>query len=192
VNAAFLLVTAAWLGADAPPPPAHPVPPPAPVVAGDCNNNCNNDCGCGGHHGWSSRFHGHKCGCESKTDSCGSGCGGGFLEKCKGRFHRGGDCGCDSGCGHTAHHEHGCNDCGGGCGGGFFEKCKARFHRGGDCGCDNGCGGATGYGPGGPAHAEPIPAPKPGDAPKKMPDAPKSVQILTPQAPAGSTLVIEQ
>ena len=189
MNAAFLLVTAAWLGADAPP-AANPPPPPAygTVVAG--NGNCGNCGDCCEHHSWF-RGRGHGCGCE---DTCRESC----FDKLKGHFHRG-DCGCDTGCGHTAHHRE-CNTCNTGCNnecrGGCLDKIKGWFHRG-DCGCDsgcnNGCNGYQGYGPdGAPIRAEPIPAPKPGEAPKKMPEAPKSVQILTPQAPASSSLVIEQ
>jgi hypothetical protein len=147
--------------------------------------NGNGDCGCG--ESWGHKFRGrfghHGCGCEEKKTCC----GGGLLDKWK---HHG-DCGCDTGCG-TAHRHHhnecdsGCghkNECDSGCGhrswGGHF---KGMFHHGcNDCGggCDNGCGnGAVGA----PAHAEPIPAPKPG-APKKMPDAPPK---------SASTLIIEQ
>jgi hypothetical protein len=135
VNAAFLLVTTAWLaGADQAPPKPAPAPAPAPAVVGapgsygyadGCNSGCNNDCG---------------------------GCGHSCFGKLKGLFHRGGDC---------------CNDC-------------------------NGCNGSYGAPVGGPIHAEPIPAPKSGDAPKKMPEPPKSAQILQPSVAPASTLIIEQ
>jgi hypothetical protein len=73
-----------------------------------CNSGCNScgstpSCFSGGGHSWMSHSSGG-CGCNS---GCDSGCGGGFLGRCKeklgGLFHRGG-CGCDSGC----------NSCGGG------------------------------------------------------------------------------
>jgi len=159
-------------------------------------NDCNNDCG-GCRQSCLDKlkglFHrGGDCGCES---SCGHSHGG--------LFHRGGDCG-DCGCDSGSHHawksgwncgDSGCNDCGHSCG----HKLAGLFHRrGGDCGC-NDCNGYDGYNGngygapgGGPIHAEPIPAPRSGDAPKKMPEPPKSAQILQPSVAPASTLIIEQ
>jgi len=222
VNAAFLLVTTAWLGADAP--PAAAVPAPVPVASNGCCDE--------GHH-WG-RFRGNGCGCETQRDSCGGGC----LEKLKGLFHRD----CDNGCNPAPVHHDRCapvhrecapvrreccapvhrecapvrreccapvhrecapvhreccapvhrecapvhhNEC---CdnGGGLKEWCerfKSKFHR---SGCDDCCGTngyGNGYGNGAyPMRAEPIPAPQPGTAPKKMPDAPPK---------SASTLIIE-
>jgi hypothetical protein len=204
VNAAFLLVTTAWVaGAEAPAdqkqaaPPAQTAPAPVYSVGAGCS-------GCGG------------------CDSCGCGCGyesEGLFSKLKGLFHRGGgDCGC--GCeSHTSHFggfghhksDCGCASCGSSCdacdscgghGGGFRERLRGLFHRGGDCGCgcDTGCGGCGGCGgvltpiPGGTMPKEQIGAPKE-EQPKKLPSGdnkpapekekkPGSVQLI-PQ-PAGT------
>ena len=81
MNAAYLVLTTAWLAGDA---PAAPAPAPAaPVVSAPIGG------GCGG-------------GCGSATDACcDSGCGKQSLfGKLKGKFKkRGGDCGCESSCG---------------------------------------------------------------------------------------------
>jgi hypothetical protein len=170
VNAAFLLVTSAWLAGQAPPPPAQPIPSPAPAppmaVAsnGCCEPACNNGCG----------------------DGCG---GGGFLSRLRGLCHRDrcGECGgcapapcpkpvcapcpapapcpkpvcapcpapcpkptacCDSGC------DSGCG------GGGFLSRLRGLCHR-------NECGGECGG-------CAPCPAPKPVCAPCPAP-CPKPV-----------------
>jgi hypothetical protein len=186
VNAAFLLVTTAWLaGADPVPPPAHPAPAPVASSA-SCDGCCNDDCGCGGHKlfgklkGLFHRDCGCDTGCNTGCDTCGHGhaWGGGWG-------HKSADCGCNDDCGCGGHK--------------LFGKLKGLFHRG-DCGCDTcgcdscGANGAIAPAPAGAVapRAEPIPAPK--EAPKKMPNAPaKKVEALTPQpATPATNLIIEQ
>ncbi|HEX5270648.1 MAG TPA: hypothetical protein VFW33_09190 [Gemmataceae bacterium] len=185
MNAAFLIVTTAWIaGADAAAPAA---PAAAPVYSvgtggcagGGCGSSCYGGCdSCGG------------CGCESE----------GFFSKLKGKVHRsGGDCGC--GCetekhfGHVSGHvyatgcgcDSGCDACGGHSSGGLREKLRGLFHRGGEIscgcgGCDTGCGGCAGCGgastsgvlspvPGGTMQKEQIGMPK--EEPKKLPSGEK-------------------
>jgi hypothetical protein len=177
VNAAFLLVTTAWIaGADAAPPPAPAAKAAAPVysvgTAGGCGaagcGGCSS-CGCDScceSEGFFSRLKGHfhrsscDCGCESE----------GFFSRLKGRFHHGDDCGCDTGCGSCG------STCDSGCGGhsfGLRDRLRGLFHRGDDCGCcDSGCGGCASGGvitpvPAGGMKGEPIGPPKEG--PKKLP-----------------------
>jgi hypothetical protein len=122
VNAAFLLVTTAWLaGADTAAPAAKPAPLPAaapvataPVVStadGNCGGSCGGGCG-------------ESC-CES---------GPSFFERLKARFHHN-SCGCETscGCGATQSYTGGCG-CESGCGGGhrFF---SGGFHGSSSCGC---------------------------------------------------------
>jgi hypothetical protein len=201
VNAAFLLVTTAWLTGADPAPTAAPAAP-APVVS-------------------SANYGGAGCGCSGGCgDTCGdTGCGcGGLFGKLKGRFHHGGDCGCETACdscgGHHGfklrrHNECGCetaNECG--CERQrLCDRLKGWFHRRGECGCGEGCGGGCGgcgdgscanggvttyAAPGLAPRAEPIPAPKGTEPAKRMPsDTPmKKVGALAPQA--SPTLVIEQ
>jgi len=165
VNAAFLLVTTAWLGADAAPAAkAAPAPAPAPVAAGCCDDCGRQSC----LDKLRSKFSRHGCGCEKSCDTC----GGGLLDKFKGKFHH--ECGCETS------HAHACKDSCDSCGGlrAWGERMKGKFHHRGcdNCGGCDGCGSAVPPPPGG--RAEPIPAPKPG-APKKMPEAPKSTSTLT-------------
>ena len=167
MNAAFLLVTSAWLaGGQAPPtppttppaapPPAQVAPAPAPGYGCGCNGGCGSTCGCESDHA-------------------------GFRDRLRARFHRE-DCGCAP--------APACNECersslfgrlhsrheGGGCGStcecesqGLLGRFRGRFHRGNDCGCDSGCGGAygTGYGPA-PAALPPV---KPGEPIKPPSDS---------------------
>jgi hypothetical protein len=202
VNAAYLVLTTAWLAGDA---PAAPAPPPAaPVVSAPAGG------GCGG-------------GCGSAVDNCCDSGRQGFCARLKAKFHRSNDCGCEQAAPTCApvkqhcapapaptcceaparkHHHHkrdNCNTCEAapvndcGCGKeGLFAKLKGHFHhRGGDCGCDSGssCGcGGNGYGNGGvitaPATGTPVEtipgAPKPGEAPRRMP--------ATGAAPGGSVM----
>jgi hypothetical protein len=196
VNAAFLLVTSAWLaGGDTP--PAPPTTPPAAPPAAQVAPAPAPGYGCGG--------------------GCGSTCGGdsdrpGLLDRLRGRFHRE-DCGCAPACNTCApaHHAPACNECerpsfferlrakhesSGSCGstcdecggGGFLGKLRGRFHRGGDCGCDSGAGCGCG-GPGYGGYGAPIGAPpgKPGEpikppsdtGPMKLPsgDKPKDKEV---------------
>jgi hypothetical protein len=158
VNAAFLLVTSAWLaGQAAPPPPAQPAPPyahahPAPAAPAASSACC--DTGC---------------------DSC---CEGGLLARLRGWFRRHDDC-CDTCDTHKpapppapSHH-----DCGGcqdecGCGQGLLARLRGWFRRDDCCdGCATDCSG-TAAAPA--AHApprppEPIKAPKSTEPPKEMP-----------------------
>jgi hypothetical protein len=164
VNAAFLLVTTAWIaGADTAAPAAPTTPPPAAaapvhsVGTGGCAScgGCTS-CGC-------------DTGCEHES----------LFSKLKARFHRG-DCGCDTGCST-------CDTCGGHSGGGLREKLRGLFHRGDDCGCNTGCGTCAGCGgvistaPGTiMPKAEPIGPPK--EDLKKLPAGdgkkPGSVQLI--------------
>ena len=105
VNAAFLLVTTAWIaGADAKVDAKAPATPPAPMVATPVYSVGTGGCGAGGCGG---------CGC----DSCGCESGG-LLSKLRARFHRGNDCGCESSASHFGGRGHK-SDCGcdSGCGG---------------------------------------------------------------------------
>jgi hypothetical protein len=144
VNAAFLLVTTAWLaGADAAP-QAAPAPAPAaattstPVVSGTVSG----DCGCG---------------CDS--------CQEGLFSRLRHRlFHRQSECGCDS-CGHV---NYSCE-----CDGGhrWGHRLRSWWHRRNCCECDCGssCGsGGCGSGSVMPRAGEAIPAPQEPPA-KKMP-----------------------
>ncbi len=209
MNAAFLLVTTAWLaGADpalaaapakpAPVPVAAPAPlMPAPIAApaGDDGCGCDSCCEeCGGHKlfgklkGMFHRGHGceESCGC----DTCNT-CETGHGHKLWG--HKS-ECGCEGSCGATT--SCGCGDeCG--CGGHKLSgKLRGLFHHKSDCdcGCDSGCGcgaaaapmGAPGTIsttplPGGMRAPEPIAPPR--EAHKKMPSGetkPKQVQAIEP------------
>jgi hypothetical protein len=182
VNAAYLVLTTAWLAGDA---PAAPAPPPAaPVVSAPIGG------GCGG-------------GCGSATDACCEDqCGGkqGLFGRLKAKFKKGNACGCEAAptccapvqqhccpapaptcCAPVQHHSDCCEDpCKKP---GLFAKLKGKFKKGNDCcessyggGCGTSCG-CNGGGIGGVysapatgAPAESIPsAPKPGEAPRKMP-----------------------
>jgi hypothetical protein len=174
VNAAYLLLTSAWLaGADAA--PAAPAPAAStPVVAsGSC---CGNSGGCSSCA--------DSCGCEKVK----------FWDKWKGKFHKN-DCGCQPTCGCAApaptcgcaapvHHVHAAPSCGCapapscGCDDGcgkvrLWDRMKAKFHK--DCGCESSCstcgGGCSSCGaPAAAPTGEAVPvAPKAGEAPKKMP-----------------------
>jgi hypothetical protein len=176
VNAAFLLVTTAWLaGADAGDKPEQLKNPPktqpgagtptAPLIGGGYAG--------GGYAGGSGG-----CGCTS--GDCGSCCDGGdmcgcesgghrLLGKLRGMFRRS-SCGCESTCdtcpstcAPSAPVSCGCAsyDCGCGCESGghrLFGKLRGLFRRGGSCGCETdccdtggscGCVGGGGYSGGG-------------------------------------------
>ena len=200
MNAAFLLVTTAWLaGAD--PIPAAPVAAPAMVAApgagcSSCGASTCGSCGTGAdREGLLSklraRFHRDSC------DSCAPACapapvcapkcapapvcntcnscdeGPGFFAKLKAKFARE-DCGCKGSCGSS------CDSCGGE-GPGLFDRLKARFQRGSSCdGCGApACGGCSGCGAAAPIGGA-IAAPPAGGhgEPLKMPkegDAPKKL-----------------
>jgi hypothetical protein len=173
VKIAVLLVTTAWLaGADQPPAgkPGAPAPGPAPAVVSHGGGAC----------------------CDNACDDC----GGGFLSRLRGLFHRdcGDDCcGSNDRCGWshrtTWGHSNTCDSCGDECGlcSRLRGKLRGMFNRN-DC-CEPCCDGGSvppppGRGP------EPIPAPK--EAPKKMPEA-KQVRIITPPPLAPATeLAIER
>jgi hypothetical protein len=186
VNAAYLMLTTAWLaGADPAPAPAAPA---APVVSAPIGGGCGGGCGCA-------------------TDAC---CEKeGFFAKLKAKFHKN-DCGCGCEqaptccapkpvccpapkpvccpapaptCCHAAPVSCGCDECKPS----LCERIKAKFKKSKDCGCDSGCGGCSTCGGGviGGAPAEAIPAkPAPGAAPQAMPKPAGSVMmngmIVTP------------
>jgi hypothetical protein len=190
VNAAFLLVTTAWLtGADPAPAPAMTPAPamaaPAPVVVGGGNScgscgtsSCDSGCGCGRHHfrGLFARHHG--CGCDTCAAPAPTCCAPAPAPApapcCAAPAPT-----CESGCG--CGHRHG----------GLLSG-LCRHHRG--CGCEtacNSCGGCDGCGTasGAPPAVMPGPAPAPGaervpppgTPAKKMPAAPKTTQNYTPE-----------
>jgi hypothetical protein len=190
VNAAFLLVTSAWLaGGDAA--AAAPAATAAPIVSsascsscgGSSNcgcNSCDSGCGCE-KEGFFARLRakfsrGGECGCE-QASSCGCAaaapsCGcekEGFFSRLKGRFHRESECGC--GCAAPVQSSCGCastSACGCESGPSLWERLKGRFHRS-ECGCESGCnsgcsscGGAAGaYSA--PVNAGPSTAPATGE-----------------------------
>jgi hypothetical protein len=191
VNAAFLLVTTAWLaGADAAPQaPAQQAPTQqaptqqAPTQQGPVISSAPYSHGGGGGYGYNGGgygYNGGSCGCSSCgcADTC---CEEheSFLHRCFSRFHHTSDC-CDT-----------CNTCASSCDCGcehesFLHRCFSRFHHTSDCcdtcdtcsscGCANGsCGGGGMYGAPGVATpvtkpaGESIPAPKNGDMGKPMP-----------------------
>ncbi len=205
MNAAFLLVTTAWIaGADAPP-PAAPPPAAAPVYSvghGGCAGGGCGTCGgcttCGGcdscceSEGLLSKlkglFHRNDCGC-----GCDSGCGcesEGLLSRFK---HRSDcccstGCGCTTGCGYTTGCGCGnsCDTCGSFGGGRLRDKLRGLFNHG-DCGCDTcgtcgGCAGGCGTITTVPLKPEPLGKPK--VEPKKLPSGdqpPKGNVQLIPQ-----------
>jgi hypothetical protein len=189
VNAAFLLVTTAWLaGADAPP-PAKPVPPPAADCCG-AGNACD-ECP-GFFERLRGRFHHNEC-CEQnqccqpapKCETCNEGCRQSWRERFGGLFHRN-ECGCCEAA-PKCESQPACNEC---CGSGWGERLRGLFHRHGCDECGNDCCGGNGAAPPGRA-PESIPAPK--APPQKMPEAPsKTAQNLAPQAPANGSLIIDQ
>jgi hypothetical protein len=155
VNAAYLMLTTAWLAGQNPAPPAAAAPAapaPAPVAAAPVVSTSMGACN-GGYAGYGA-YGGCGGGCGAAADNCG--CERQRLcDRLKGMFHRRGhgDCGCE----------------GGAVGGS-------------GCGCAGGAWGGSGYGggvigaPATGAPAEAIPAqPKPGEAPKKMPSTPMTM-----------------
>jgi hypothetical protein len=179
VNAAYLMLTTAWLaGAD--PVPATPAPvAAAPVVSapigGGCGGGCNSGCGCAAETSCCER--------ESK------------WAKIKAKFKKHSSCGCEESCAAPVQHTccsapapTCCNaapvSCGCGCEEGkgkqLWGKLKGKFKKHNDCGCgcesscnSCGCGGSGGVINGGIISgptAEPIPAkPAPGAAPMPKP-----------------------
>jgi len=212
VNAAFLLVTTAWLaGVDQPAATVVQADPPA--ATSSC---CGGGCGGGCSHGFLERFRGlfHRDCCESsyktscahecktscaheckpkcvneckpaceKTSCCDS-CRPRLLDRLHDLFHR--DCcnsGCDSGC------KGGCGSSCDSCRQGLFSRLREWFHHR-RC-CENTCCGSscasdgTTVAPGTGKPAEPVAPPK--DAPKKMPSPAKEVQIIDPAPGAKPT-----
>ena len=199
MNAAFLLVTTAWLaGADQPAAPAAKADPPA-ATSSCCGGDCGGCCG----HGFLERLRGlfqrNNC-CESscntscareckpkcvteckptcqKTSCCDS-CRPRLLDRLRDLFHR--DC-CDNGC------KGSCGSCCDSCRHGLLSRLRDWFHSRRCCQdtcCGNSC--ATDGTTVAPAKSgEPIAPPK--DAPKKMPSPGKEVQIINPAPGANPT-----
>jgi hypothetical protein len=188
VNAAFLLVTTAWLaGADAAPAAAAPEKPAATTLS------CTGGCGacCDTHEGlWTKlkgRLHrGDEC-CNPcpkpacapapapKCNPCDTCPKESCFSKIKGMFHRGGNC---NAC--APAHKPSCGACSSCCEETHASKLRGKlhgmFHRGGEC-CASECGTA-------PAHpGEPIKAPKDGEPGKKLPSGDKETSI-----PAGTDI----
>jgi len=185
VNAAFLLVTTAWLaGADAAAKPATPQAPPAtpqapsaaPYAAPGGYTGC-----CGG--------------CDSCGDEC---CHGGLLSRLRGMFHK--DC-CDT-CS-TCNTSNTCNTCTtttttcGSCDTcceSKWSKFRGWFRKGHDCDtCDscNSCGGGVIAAPAPSAavpKGEPIPAPKGSEPPKEMPKDKTTYLRPAPAVPTTTSL----
>jgi hypothetical protein len=209
VNAAFLLVTTAWLaGADQPAPPAAPVANP-PAASSSCCGDCGGGCG----HGFLERLHGlfHHDGCceTACKPSCAKECKPTCVKECKPK--------CVQECKPKCVQE--CKpkcvkECKPACEKSCCDSCRPRlldrlrdlFHH--DC-CDHGCKGGCGSscdscrhglfarlrdwfhnrhccqdsccdsGHGTVVPGTAEPIAPPKDAPKKMP-SPKEVQNLTP------------
>jgi len=188
VNAAYLMLTTAWLAGQTPAPAAAqpaPAPAPAPIAAPVVSSSiggCNGGCG-----GYATGGYGGDC--------CGSSARGGLLARlCHKRSN---DCGCESACSAPVAHHRAPACCAPvqtcapapsvGCGceakkPGLFARLHAMCHKDKGCGCEQqsscGCGsnGGVWTGTGGwtGTGAEPIQAaPKPGTAtpPQKMPTA---------------------
>ncbi len=191
MNAAFLLVTTAWLaGADQPAAPAATADPPA-ATASCCGGGCGGGCG----HGFLDRLrglfqHGDCCETSCKTScakeckpacptkcvkeckpvcekSCCDSCRPRLFEKLRGLFHR--DC-CDSGC------KGSCGSCCDTCRRGLLSRLRDWFHSR-RC-CQDTCCGDGVTTPATAPGAEPVGPPK--DAPKKMPSPAKEVQLINP------------
>jgi hypothetical protein len=208
VNAAFLLVTTAWLaGADAAP-GAAPAPatvvaaPVAAPVVGSCG--CGTSCGCECcEEGWFARFrrrcggmfnHHNECGCET-CNTCAP------APTCCAPAKTWGNC-CESGCGHAWGHrwksscesscDCGCEDHSWG------HRLRGWFHRGGGCETECGCGGgcASGCCGGGGVVGGPVVMPRAGEAippaqtpPKKMPSGKtKSTTSIEPPMGTGAAV----
>jgi hypothetical protein len=189
VNAAYLMLTTAWLAGADPAPAAVAAPPVAgPVVSapigGGCGGGCNSGCGCAAETSCCER--------ESK------------WAKIKAKFKKHSGCGCEESCAAPVQHtccpapaptccqaapvSSGCG-CEESKGKQLWGKLKGKFKKhGGDCGCESscnscgsssgcGCGGSGGVinggvisGPTGAPPAEAIPArPAPGAAPMPKP-----------------------
>ena len=171
MNAAFLLVTTAWLaGADPAPPaplPATPAPAataPAPAPAASCGT-----CGsCSESEGLLAKLRArlHKDTCDTcapapkyapapcftpapKCDVCE---GPSLLDRIKAKMHKD-ECGCQGSCGSACDAPS------------LLDRLKARFHKD-DCGC--GCAAAVVPPPAKPA--EPLKMPKEGEPGKKLPE----------------------
>jgi hypothetical protein len=186
VNAAFVLVTTAWLaGADAPGAAAPEKPAPA-VAASSCSGGCNACCEEGLWTKLKNRLHSsHDC-CDSCPKPCPKACPKpcpkpepvcdpckeSTHDKLKARLHRGHDS-CDT-CGKPApaiqgHASACCEDS---CGPNGLQRFGARLRSHSHDGCCSGCG-ATIDGPKG----EKILPPKGGDPIKKLPEGGKEVRL---------------
>lgn len=193
MNAAFLLVTTAWMTGDVPAAGAKVAPAPAPgphvaapIAHGSCGGCCESSC-CEesfGHklrhrlHGLFNRG-GHGCCeascCQPAPTCCDDGCGHGHRHRLfRGHRHHRNDCCesscqpaptcCDNGCGHG----HG--------NGGLFGRLFSRHHRSDCCesSCGNGCcgaNGAIGGTIGAPVQGTMPRVGEPIQAPKKMPQS---------------------
>lgn len=173
MNAAFLLVTTAWLaGADPaqPAPQAAPAATPAPVGAYAAPGAYAHGAYGGGYGGCGAGCSG---GCDTCCDSCCDECGkGGLFGKLKGMFSRKSCCDTCESC---------CDSCGSGCGGGYGAAVASPIPL--------------------APRGEAIPAPKSSEPPKAMPKeapkdteaAPKTGMLLSPSpvAPASSVSIVE-
>ncbi len=175
MNAAYLMLTTAWLaGAD--PAPATPVAPTGPVVAAPIGGGCGGGCGCATEACCEreslcakikAKFKRHECGCEQSCCAPAPTCCAPKPVCCPAPK----PVCCPAPaptCCHAAPVSCGCGceervSC--------WEKLKAKFRKHNDCGCESscnscGCGGGISTG----APAEVIPArPAPGGAPMPSP-----------------------
>jgi len=209
VNAAFLLVTTAWLaGADQPAPSAATVDPPAATAS------CCGDCGSGCGHGFLEKFRGlfhHDC-CESSCKptcaheckpTCVKECKPKCVQECKPKCVKECKPVCEKSCCDSCRprllerlrglfHKDCCDSgCKGSCGSscdtcrrGLFSRLRDWFHSRHCCEnacCDSACDGTT-VTPGGtivPGPGRAEPLAPPKDAPKKMP-SPAKETLLNP------------
>jgi hypothetical protein len=180
VNAAYLMLTTAWLaGAD-----PVPVAPAAPIVAS------NSGCGCGGY--------------SAGSDCCDSGKKPGlFARLCAKKRHD--DCGCESSCdtGRAARapkcreprapkcrapKHQSCDSCNSGCDqcehkGGLLARCRGRKHHD-DCGCGSASYGNSGCGCGSNGGTGVIGVPAGSGAPPEAAPAPKSANPMPTKSTA--------
>ncbi len=126
MNAAFLLVTSAWLAGGDAPPAAPPAPPAAVTTAPVVSSAPSAGCAGGGCGGCSSCDSGCGCGCEEHE---------GLFAKLKAKFARGG-CGCEAApsCGCEAAPSCGCEEKEG-----FLSRLKNKCKGWGSSSCGCGC-----------------------------------------------------
>jgi hypothetical protein len=182
VNAAFLLVTTAWLaGADAAPTAAPATPPAA-------TSSCTGDCGaCCDHEGLWSKLKGRlhhgddccepcpkpKCAPAPKCKPCDTCPKESCLDKLKSRLHHADDCNACAKPACAPAPKATCGSCGSCCEETLGSKLKGKLHGllHHDKDCCNDCGTAPGKG------GEPIKAPKDGEPGKKLPSGDKEANV---------------